>query len=300
MHWQTKARIFRALSITPMGDHIHYFLQRRVTKELPRRVGGLDELLVATRNLHADARRHLAEDLGKARFVEIGAGRDLAVAITLRLLGVGHVTCVDVTRLAKLDLIQHAANHMAGKLMMSPPKFKTWADLEAFGISYLAPHTLQTAALPAASVDCFFSVDTLEHIPRAPLADVLTEGKRILKPDGLCLHFVDYSDHYARGGVLSRFNFLKFTTAEWDQYNSRFHYVNRMRHSEFLALFAGRGFDVSEATPDVEPVQDDIVATLAPEFLAFARDDLFTIRAKIIARPGAMKKQAALAVAAQR
>ena len=33
---------------------------------------------------------------------------------------------------------------------------------------------LQRAALPAASVDCFYSVDTLEHIPRDRLQGIFT------------------------------------------------------------------------------------------------------------------------------
>ncbi|GAB7547884.1 hypothetical protein CS8_075770 [Cupriavidus sp. 8B] len=98
MHWQTKARIFRALSMTPFGDNIHYFLQRKVTKELPRRVCGLDELLATARNLHADTQRHLAEDLGKAQFVEIGAGRiwpwpSLCACLASNRFYCGHFIC---------------------------------------------------------------------------------------------------------------------------------------------------------------------------------------------------------------
>lgn len=285
MYWKTKAGIFRALSVVPFGDHIHFLLQRTVTRELPRRPEHLDQLVTAARTLHADAQGRIGEDdLGKAMFVEVGAGRDLAVAIALRLLGVGHVASIDITRLAKLGLIRHAAGHMAERLGTPAPEIRSWEDLEAFGITYRAPETLQGVALPIGSVDCFFSVDTLEHIPRESLVELFTEAGRILTSSGLSVHFIDYSDHYARNSGLSRFNFLKFTAAQWRPYNSRFHYVNRLRHSEYVALFSGQGFKV-EASPDVEPPEPDILAALAPDFQGFTERDLFTTRAKIIARP---------------
>lgn len=285
MYWKTKARVFRALSIVPMGDQIHYLLQRKVTKELPRRPEYIEDLLVAAQKLYDDVSCQLAVNLPDARFVEIGAGRDLAVAIALRMLGVGHVTCIDITRLAKLDLIQHAAKHMALLLDKPIPEIGTWESLENYGISYRAPNTLHEAELPTNSIDCFFSIDTLEHIPRERLVEILNESRRILKSNGISVHFVDYSDHYARGCSLSRFNFLKFTAAEWAPYNSRFHYVNRLRHSEFLEIFNEQRFEIIAAAPDIEPAQNEILTALAPEFRGFTEQDLFTIRAKIIARP---------------
>ncbi len=72
--------------MTPFGDNIHYFLQRKVTKELPRRVCGLDELLATARNLHADAQRHRADGSRKSPIRGDWRRANLAVSVLLRSL----------------------------------------------------------------------------------------------------------------------------------------------------------------------------------------------------------------------
>lgn len=285
MNWKLKAKIFRGLARIPLGTQIHYLLQKHVTREWPRRHETLDQLLIAAQRISADAK--VKFDLETAVFVEIGAGRDLAVATALRLMGVKHIICADVTRLAKPVLVNHAAQYMARKLGKHCPELKTWEDIEQLGISYSAPSQLASLGLADGSVDCFYSVDTLEHIPRQDIETILLEVRRILNPNGLTINLIDYSDHYARDGGVSRFNFLTFSEKEWSLFNSDFQYVNRLRHSEYLELFRKLGFNPLAVEPDVEAPQPAILKNLAPEFHSFAVDDLFTIRSKIVAAPEA-------------
>jgi hypothetical protein len=278
MHWKTKAAIFRVLVAMPFADQLLYGLQRYVTREWPRPTVPLDNLLKAARRLEQAASGR------NGRFVEIGAGGDLAIAIAIRMLGVEHVTCVDITRLARLPLIQHAANHMAQRLGMKAPSLRSWDDLEAFGISYLAPGELGQLADQRGTFDCFFTADTLEHIPGPALRAVLGSARELLKPDGISVHFIDYSDHYARRSDSSRFNFLTFDHAAWRPYNTRLHYVNRLRHSQYLTMFAETGYSIVAVEADVAPAQPEIVAKLAEPFRSMPLDDLFTLRAMIVAR----------------
>lgn len=281
MYWKTKAAIFRALKYCPFPQHLLYQLQRHGTHMWPRPPTALDELTAAARRIHAAA-------AGRAdQFLEIGAGRDLTVAIALRLMGVRRITCVDVTRLAKLPLIRHAAKHIASNLGKPAPIFETWHDLEAFGISYVAPASLTDAALPNASFDCFYSVDTLEHIPPSALTDTLIAARALLKPNGLSVHLIDYSDHFARDTDLSRFNFLTYDDKTWLPFNTRFHYVNRLRHSQVVALFNTSGFIITHAEPEVVEAQPAISEHLAPQFRSMDLNDLFTLRSLIVAAPGA-------------
>jgi SAM-dependent methyltransferase len=278
MDWKLKARMFSALAAVPFGSTIHFWLQRNVSKEWPRRDGPLGQLLVAAKRVYDSTEGH------HGHMLEIGAGRDLAVAVALRLMGVGHVTCVDVDRLARPELIAHAAAYMARRLGVPVPSIGGWKELEEFGITYLAPTTLRRASLRTASFDAFYSIDTLEHIPVAELREALTDAKRLVRSGGLFVHCIDYSDHYARGdGDLSRFNFLTFPAQDWKPYNSRFQYVNRLRHSDYLALFAELGLTTVHSEPDVESVQKDILERVAPEFRRYDAADLFTIRAMIVA-----------------
>lgn len=209
MNWKVKAAIFRILSVIPNGERLHYALQCYVTREWPRPPDKLDLLLVAAKRLFSNVDERI--DLKNAHFLEIGAGRDLAIAVALRLLGVQRIICVDITRHAKPHLVAHAAKHMALRLGMRAPKIDSWEDVEAFGITYVAPSDIVALKLQASSIDCFYSVDTLEHIPKPIVKNIFKEVRRIIKPTGISIHFIDYSDHYGRGDAVSRFNFLTFS-----------------------------------------------------------------------------------------
>jgi SAM-dependent methyltransferase len=157
--------------------------------------------------------------------------------------------------------------------------------IERFGIHYVAPAYLQTAGLKRSSFDVFCSVDTLEHIPPTDLGAVLAAGRELLKPGGVMVHLIDYGDHYARSdNGLSRFNFLTYTERDWHRFNSKFQYVNRLRHSQFLRMFNDVGMTIYDAEPDVEAAQSFILEHLAPEFAGMEIDDLFTLRAMIVSR----------------
>lgn len=278
MHWRTKAAIFRLLSAVPFGASAHFLLQRHVTKEWPRRPEVLDQLIVA-------ARRLLSHAPGASTFIEVGAGRDLAVAIALRILGAERVTCLDIARLARLDLVQHAAEFLAARLGTASPCLRSWREVEAFGIEYVAPAYLEQ--IQDRRFDCFCSVDTLEHVPPPQLESMLRHARTLLSQHGVAVHMVDYGDHYARGDRLSRFNFLTFDSHDWAAYQSRFQYVNRLRHSQMVTVFERAGLEVVDTEPTRCAAEPSIVAHLAKEFKEFPLEDLFTLRALIKARPRA-------------
>lgn len=278
MHWEIKANVFRALSVMPFGTHLHFQLQKHVTKEWPRPRSTLEQLFVAARRVYEAAAGH------RGHLLEIGAGTDLAVAVALRMMGVERVTCVDVSRLAQPVLVNDAAAYMADRLGVAVPKLYSWDDVERFGISYRPPIYLQHAALEPSSFDCFFSIDAPEHIPLEDLRDVFAVAKVLLRRGGLCVHCIDYGDHDARSdNGLSRFNFLTYTEGDWQPFNSKHQYVNRLKHGQFLRLFAEAGMKLLRNEPDVVPAQPAILERLAPQFREFDIPDLFTIRAMIIA-----------------
>lgn len=270
MDWRLKALAFRALDL-PGGAHAHYFLQRHVTKNWPRRASTLDSLLGIARRVTEDFARHTGGFPGTV--LEIGAGRDLAVPLALRRLGVGKVIASDVTRLAKLDLIQHAAD----RLLTEAIEFRNWDDLERFGVFYRAPHYVTVAD---EKVDCSCSNEVLEHVPPDQLVKLLAGMREVTR--GLTTHSIDYSDHYARSDPkVSRLNFLRYSDEEWRPFNSGMQYVNRLRHSDYLRLFREAGFTILEesSTPG-EPPAD---LRIADQFLSYAPADLFALRGRIIA-----------------
>lgn len=280
MHWKTKSAAFRILSAIPFGGAIHHLLQRHVTREWPRPTPVIDQLIVAARDILAATTIH--SDIGNARFIEIGAGRDLAAALAMRMLGAGSVTTLDIDRLARIDLINHAAQHIAEQLGVDVPSFADFDDLAKFGIKYCAP--MRITDIVDESFDCFYSIDTLEHIPLAPLTEVLIASRRLLKPDGVAVHIVDYSDHYAREGGASRINFLRYSDRDWERHNSKFLYMNRLRHSQFLAIFEKAGYVAIDAEPFCIDVTEVPFGELDPKFQAMSISDVTTLRARIAAR----------------
>lgn len=270
MDWRLKALAFRALEL-PGGAHAHYFLQRHVTRNWPRRTKTLDALASIARRAIEDYARHVGGT--PSSVLEVGSGRDLAVPLALRRLGVAKVVTCDVERLGKLDLIQHAADHiLAGQV-----KLLSWDDLERFGVKYLAPHYVSSDDEP---VDCSCSNEVLEHVPTDQLV-ILLKGLRAVTK-GLTTHSIDYSDHYARSDKsVSRLNFLRYSDKEWRRFNSGKQYVNRLRHSDYVRMFCEAGFTILEESSVVGEPPPDL--KIADQFKRYDPPDLFAIKGRIVA-----------------
>jgi len=106
-------------------------------------------------------------------------------------------------------------------------------------IVYLAPLDATNSPLPENTVNCHFSITTLEHIPEAVLRSIFAEARRILKPKGIAIHFVDLSDHFShQDDTISSINFLKFSDSEWNHLaGNEFAYCNRLRPAIILSFF---------------------------------------------------------------
>jgi SAM-dependent methyltransferase len=72
------------------------------------------------------------------------------------------------------------------RLKHRPKKFLSEAN-----IVYLAPADAANTGLPDESVDYHISTTVFEHIPGADIERILKEAKRILKKDGVAIHFID-------------------------------------------------------------------------------------------------------------
>lgn len=149
--------------------------------------------------------------------------------------------------------------------------FESWSQLAEFGIDYRAPYDI--AANPELGpVDAFVSNEVFEHIPPGALRDILRASRTFLRAGGLSIHSIDYSDHYARGGNVSRYNFLTYDDAEWRAYDSRFQYVNRLRHSEYLGLHDDAGLEVVDVETYSEELPAAVSTNLADRFRGYGAE----------------------------
>lgn len=281
MHWKLKALAFRALANMPASHTLHYWLQRNVTRTLPRpqhTYTGIRQLAECFAALIA---AHGEKALAECDLLEFGAGRDLALSLAMRACGVRRVVAVDVVPLAKLDFIRTALV----RIPVDIPLPRSLVELEASGVEYHAPLDMRRSGFPAGAFDCVMSSEVLEHIPAEDVQTILQEVYRILRPGGVAVMQIDYTDHYARGdGRVSRFNFLRYADSEWAKYNNSFQYVNRFRHADFRRMFTACGFTLMHEAPRHVEASDELVRNLAERFKAYPREELFVETAVIVAK----------------
>lgn len=103
--------------------------------------------------------------------------------------------------------------------------------------------------LPTSSIDVVVSGSTLEHVRRESLDPLLVELRRVLRPRGGMVHWIDLRDHFSITGYLTVtgdwLRALRYSDAEYEQmFSNRPIYVNRLRSGEWRDAFGRAGFDI--------------------------------------------------------
>jgi len=256
MNWKRKAQIQNVLSHLPGGVEVYYWLQKNVTKSLPPPESKLIEYFEMEVEHVETCREHLDVPLSEATFFQFGAGWTMGSPLTFYSFGVKKQILVDIRRLIRPELINCSIQFLqkmaetapfTNKLdqIVSKDKNRAVEQLrEWWGIDYRAPADARSTGLPDNSVDAITSTNTLEHIPKQDIANILTECRRILKPGGVLSFQVDYQDHYSYfDRNVSLFHYLQFSESEWKRYNPSLHYQNRLRHCDYIKLYQQAGFD---------------------------------------------------------
>jgi SAM-dependent methyltransferase len=304
MRWLAKAGLQRVLGALPEGERLNYVFQRRVLHSFP--IGD-----AALRQKFTRAANHLAayEEHGpgvpaaEATFFEFGAGWDLAIPIAYALLGVGRQIVIDIRPSARAELVSETIaafdrlrpglEQVAGRSLrdLGGP-VASLGELEPrFGIRYLAPCDARATGLPESSIDFASSTDTCEHIPRADLAAIFAECRRLLRPGGAFSCRVDLQDHYAYfDRSLSRYNFLRFSDRTWALVNSPLHFQNRLRAPEYLRLVREAGLELvyeHPSRPSEEGLAELKGLPLAEPFRGYSLEELGVTVLGFVARaPG--------------
>jgi hypothetical protein len=178
---------------------------------------------------------------------EFGAGQNLAQNIFLSDLCRRQIL-FDIERIIDFQLVRIAVNFLFfSKLISRHFNVINEEDLKLYGLEYYAPADANDTCLSDSSVTAVISTDTFEHVPRENLHTILTEMKRIMKPDAILSAKIDYSDHYSHTDRnIGDLNFLKFSELEWNKYNHNCHFQNRMRHNDYRDMFIEIGFEIKE------------------------------------------------------
>jgi len=306
MTWKLKALLMAGCGALPAGDRLYSSIQKRFgnlsVKPYPR----LGTVVEITEWLRGDGRT--VED---ATFFEVGTGHIPWVPIALYLCGAKKVLTFDLNRRLEFDLLSRSLQWLSENrdevLQLYAPftdaelltrrigvigesSRDPFAALRLAGIEYRAPMDAARSGVPAGSVDVHYSITTLEHIPRPSIIEILKEARRVLKPTGLALHFIDLSDHFQhQDASIAKVNFLRYSEPVWKLIASNeFAYCNRLRKSDYEELFQHAGFDVVRRECIVDSASLAAVRNgfpVDPAFSSYGFEDLCTTRFRCMARP---------------
>ena len=316
MKWRTKARVQNLIAALPgpLAQFFYYRMQRSFGGlRAPTPVKRIEAGFTLARALRP------YRSLTGASVMEVGTGRSLGLPLVCWLLGAERVITVDVTVYLRPEILrsdlayckahkawlrdllaQHeggsgAANTRLDELLelelQVPARQLLDEVLQRCCITYLAPCDASAPDLQAGSLDVQLSRAVLEHIPPDELRRLLEGATRLLKPDGHCAHWIDLSDHFQHGDdSISRINFLRFTDAGWERLaGNRFMYMNRLRASQYLALFADSGLEVLNVQGVVDEEGRALVESgelpLAAKFRQLSASDLATTSQLVVASP---------------
>ena len=299
--WWLKCIGQRILSHVPAGHRVNALWRARQRSTALNR-DLLDQGLRYVRTL-----RSLGFDLEGRIALEVGPGWTPVMACILRLAGCRKVVLCDTTRHLTPDLLRATLRQVRGAAdFLAAELGLTRADVEAIlphpasqdfsgmlaasGFEYRAPYDLEQATDLAGSVDLVTTHAVLEHVPGPRLLPLLRAMRRVLRPGGITIHFIDHTDHWHHFDPgISPINFLKFPPWWWTVLNSPLAYQNRLRSTQHLAYIREAGFEVIrlEQHVDARALQDSSRLRLHREFQAFTPQETAVTSSFLVARPEA-------------
>jgi SAM-dependent methyltransferase len=170
---------------------------------------------------------------------------------------------------------------LTGKYANELGAAKTWlidsepiADVEPFpNTVYLTEGLNSFREVPDASVDFLFSNAVLEHIRLKEFLPLVMEMKRVLKPEGVASHQIDFRDH-----LQYALNNLRFSERIWESdfmAKSGF-YTNRIPWAKMQALLQ-EDFAVSIKHRNCWPKLPTAQNKMSSQFKAMPEQDLMTL-----------------------
>ena len=273
MNWKNKAKIQNFIAALPesLSFFAYYQMQKRLGK-----LESSNPLVKVKKAVAIAQRANETNNTVKGAVVfELGTGYRLNVPIALWLMGAEKIYTVDLNPYLKWELIvkdlrtlsdkRSAVSDLLGQEHLDQSRWTMFIEnvdeldslekvLLFFNIEFKAPANAEKLEIEESSIDIHLSNDVLEHIPPDTIASILFEAKRMLRPGGVCVHMVDFTDHFSHSDKsISAINFLRFSDEEWEKIaGNRFMYMNRLRVDDIKALFAHVGFSLRKLDVEID------------------------------------------------
>jgi hypothetical protein len=235
------------------------------------------------------------KDVERPRVLEIGTGWFPVVPLILYAYGAERVESYDVRQLTSPANIRAAAGAVAALRETFPARaiatrlghletLAAGSDIDAaeqlreMRISFMSGHFRESTVAPG-SFDLAVSDNTLEHVPVRQLEHLCGAMRSAVGIGGVVDHFVDASDHYAHfDRSIGEYHFLRWDRLSWRLINNRLHYQNRLRQSDYVALFERCGVSVVRSEWSAGRPEDLIGLPLAAEFRGRSISELSPLR----------------------
>jgi hypothetical protein len=144
----------------------------------------------------------------------------------------------------------------------------------------------QDTGLPSKTVDLFTSTGVLQYIPGEVIKSMLAEFTRLGTASSVQSHYVNLVDQYSSfDKSISPLNFLQYSPRQWDWLNSSLTWLNRLRISDYRALFTQAGFKITSEINTSGGLEVLERLRLAPQFSNYSADDLLVFNSWIVAQP---------------
>ena len=312
MNWKLKAIVQNLIALLPSRLSYELYVQAQLrwgSLRIPDHLLGL--------RIGVNTWSHLVKSGYDPRhkiFLEVGTGRKPIAPLAFWLMGADRIYTFDLNPYLREDLTIAAIRQIASR----PKEVRelmgdfvdnerleslgdfcrrdafTLADILAFvRIEYHAPADAAHTALPARSIDVHTSYTVFEHIPGPIIQGIMHEARRLIKPDGVALHLIDYTDHFChKDPSIHWLNFLRYSDRLCSViFGNRYMYMNRLRHDDQLAIGREAGFTTDTLQAERDPAVGDDIARgrvkLAQRFRDKSVEILCIINAWVLYRPAA-------------
>lgn len=252
------------------------------------RHGAMDDFSYAWRVLQ----RHVSV-LGEKegwRGLELGPGDGLLSAFLAPAAGSDGLVLVDSGDFVHKDVERY--KKQISKFLAAYPEARLPALANSDDVHVLLgivggayySHGLQSLAkMKSGAFDLIYSQAVLEHVRYDEFKDTMKECFRLLRPDGVMSHIVDYKDHL--GGGLNNMRFSSgLWEREWFAAESGF-YTNRLRMTEMISICRDIGFRVDVRSVrrwESLPIRREL---LAKEFHHLSDEELLISGAHLVMYP---------------
>ena len=240
INWKLKALLYKVFGIFNLKRSF-YFIQKNITKRSKINFQSLSPHWIR----HAGT----IKNYNCTDVLEIGAGKSLEqnIYISYNFENSIKQTAIDINPMIDFQLFNQASLKISNLMNKNfKGSVKNYNDLlKLYNIKYYSPSDLNKLIDENHKFDICISTTTLEHFSLQDLNDFLKKINFVLIKKKLISSIIDYSDHYAHtDNKITYLNFLKFNKVNWEKYNNKYLFQNRMRHQDYRNLFKKNNFKV--------------------------------------------------------